>query len=107
MAHRHGYVPLASLFVDRVPERLYPTVRETVQAGTGLHNTHAFSYYELLTYDFGRGEPSDADLASRFDVLSRGKIVASAGHQEVGPDELLNFYRQAVSNGKNRKNGVG
>ena len=37
-----------------------------------------------------------ADLASRFDVLSRGKIVASGTREEVGGDNLLRFYRQAV-----------
>ncbi|RMF43083.1 MAG: ATP-binding cassette domain-containing protein, partial [Anaerolineae bacterium] len=36
------------------------------------------------------------DLASRFDVLSGGRIVASASRQEVAPDALLGFYRQAV-----------
>jgi heme exporter protein A len=37
-----------------------------------------------------------ADLASRFDVLSRGAIIASAGRVEIGPNELLKFYRQAL-----------
>ena len=37
-----------------------------------------------------------ADLASRFDVLSRGKIVASGAREEIGPDNLLRFYRQAL-----------
>lgn len=37
-----------------------------------------------------------ADLASRFDVLSRGVIVASAGRTQIGPDELLAYYRQAL-----------
>jgi heme exporter protein A len=38
-----------------------------------------------------------ADLASRFDVLSRGQIVASAGRGEMEPDELLRFYREAIN----------
>jgi heme exporter protein A len=37
-----------------------------------------------------------ADLASRFDVLSRGAIIASGGRAEIGPNELLKFYRQAL-----------
>lgn len=37
-----------------------------------------------------------ADLASRFDVLSRGTIVASGTREEIDPDNLLRFYRQAV-----------
>jgi len=37
------------------------------------------------------------DLASRFDVLSGGRIVASVPRSEIQPDALLGFYRQAVS----------
>ena len=36
------------------------------------------------------------DLASRFDVLSRGVMVASAGRADIGANNLLNFYRQAL-----------
>ncbi len=37
-----------------------------------------------------------ADLATRFDVLSRGKIIASARHEEIPTDGLLAFYRKAI-----------
>ncbi|MFN2145192.1 MAG: heme ABC exporter ATP-binding protein CcmA [Anaerolineales bacterium] len=37
-----------------------------------------------------------ADLCSRFDVLSRGKIIASASREEIPQDGLLAFYRQAI-----------
>jgi heme exporter protein A len=37
-----------------------------------------------------------ADLASRFDVLWRGKIVASARHAELDSGQLLTFYRRAI-----------
>lgn len=37
------------------------------------------------------------DLASRFDVLSRGVIVASARRDEMEPDHLLSFYKRAIS----------
>jgi heme exporter protein A len=37
-----------------------------------------------------------ADLATRFDVLSRGVIVASTQRSELGPDQLLAYYRQAL-----------
>jgi len=49
----------------------------------------------MTSHDLARA----ADLASRFDVLSRGVIVASAGRSEVPPDRLLSFYRQSI-NGK-------
>lgn len=37
-----------------------------------------------------------ADLATRFDVLSRGTIVASVKRSEIDPNQLLAFYRQAI-----------
>lgn len=37
-----------------------------------------------------------AELASRFDVISRGVIAASASREEVGPNNLLQFYREVV-----------
>ncbi len=47
----------------------------------------------MTSHDLARA----ADLASRFDVLSRGKIVASVHRDEMGTtDRLLAFYRQAV-----------
>ncbi len=38
-----------------------------------------------------------ADLASRFDVLSRGVIAASIQRTQMDPDNLLAFYRQAIA----------
>jgi len=37
-----------------------------------------------------------ADLASRFDVLSRGVILVSKQSAEIEPNALLAFYRQAL-----------
>ncbi len=38
-----------------------------------------------------------SDLASRFDVLSRGKIQASIQHKDLTQDGLLAFYRKALA----------
>ena len=46
----------------------------------------------MTSHDLAR----TADLASRFDVLSRGVIVASAFRSQVDPNALLSFYRQAL-----------
>lgn len=46
----------------------------------------------MTSHDLARA----AELASRFDVLSYGKITASARREEIGPDELLRFYRSAL-----------
>ncbi len=37
------------------------------------------------------------DLATRFDVLSRGTIVASIQRSEIEPEALLSFYKQAIA----------
>ncbi|MFM8322186.1 MAG: heme ABC exporter ATP-binding protein CcmA [Chloroflexota bacterium] len=47
----------------------------------------------MTSHDLARA----ADLASRFDVLSRGKIIASARRSEMEPDQLLGFYRRAIN----------
>ncbi len=47
----------------------------------------------MTSHDLARA----ADLASRFDVLSRGKIVASAHRSEMVADQLLGFYRRAIN----------
>jgi heme exporter protein A len=46
----------------------------------------------MTSHDLARA----ADLASRFDVLSRGVIIASVQRDQIDPDNLLAFYRQAV-----------
>jgi heme exporter protein A len=46
----------------------------------------------MTSHDLARVE----DLASRFDVLSRGVIAASASRQSLGKNNVLTFYRQAL-----------
>ncbi len=47
----------------------------------------------LASHDLARVE----DLASRFDVLSRGVISASISRNGLGKNNLLDFYRQALA----------
>jgi heme exporter protein A len=46
----------------------------------------------MTSHDLAR----TADLASRFDVLSRGAIVASVQSDEIKTNQILGFYRDAV-----------
>ena len=46
----------------------------------------------MTSHDLARA----ADLASRFDVLSRGVIAASVQRADIDPNQLLAFYRQAT-----------
>lgn len=46
----------------------------------------------MTSHDLARS----ADLASRFDILSRGAIAASVRRNEINPNDLLAFYRRAI-----------
>lgn len=46
----------------------------------------------MTSHDLARAE----DLATRFDILSRGVIVASAKHEDLKNTNLLAFYKQAL-----------
>ncbi len=48
----------------------------------------------MTSHDLARAE----DLATRFDILSRGVIAASAAPRDLGKRNLLTFYRQALAN---------
>ncbi len=49
----------------------------------------------MTSHDLARA----ADLATRFDVLSRGVIAASVQRSEIDPNDLLAFYRQMIREG--------
>ena len=60
-----------------------------------LHEVAARGRTVVMTsHDLARA----ADLASRYDILSKGKIVASVHRGEIEPDELLAFYRTSLTN---------
>jgi heme exporter protein A len=46
----------------------------------------------MTSHDLARTE----ELATRFDILSRGVISASAQRKDLGRKNLLDFYRQAI-----------
>ena len=47
----------------------------------------------MTSHDLARAE----ELATRFDVLSRGVIVSSAARGSLGNNNLLTFYKQALA----------
>jgi heme exporter protein A len=47
----------------------------------------------MTSHDLARAE----DLATRFDILSRGVIAASSTREELGNSNLLTFYKQALA----------
>jgi heme exporter protein A len=46
----------------------------------------------MTSHDLARS----GDLASRFDILSRGMIAASIQRSDIDPNQLLAFYRQTI-----------
>jgi heme exporter protein A len=59
-----------------------------------LRNVAALGRTVVMTsHDLARAE----DLASRFDVLSRGVITASASREDLTRTNLLAFYKQALA----------
>ncbi len=66
IASRYGYKPMPSLFIRNVPERLFPKIRAGIQSGEIHYNSHALDYYQLLIYNFGKGECSQEELESNF-----------------------------------------
>lgn len=46
----------------------------------------------MTSHDLARAE----DLATRFDILSRGVITASATHKQLKKTNLLTFYKEAL-----------
>ncbi len=47
----------------------------------------------MTSHDLARAE----ELATRFDILSRGVIAASATHKQLKKSNLLSFYKQALA----------
>lgn len=47
----------------------------------------------MTSHDLVRAE----DLGTRFDILSRGVIAASATREEIGRTNLLSFYKEALA----------
>jgi ABC-type multidrug transport system ATPase subunit len=47
----------------------------------------------MTSHDLARAE----DLATRFDILSRGVIAASASPADLSNTNLLAFYKQALA----------
>jgi heme exporter protein A len=47
----------------------------------------------MTSHDLARAE----DLATRFDILSRGVIAATAAHKELQNSNLLTFYKEALA----------
>jgi heme exporter protein A len=47
----------------------------------------------MTSHDLARAE----DLATRFDILSRGVITASSNRADLGSGNLLSFYKEALA----------
>lgn len=66
LCKKYGYKPLPSLFLKDVPSKLFPKIKQDMVEKKAQYNTHALSYYKLLTFDFGKGELSSEKLEANF-----------------------------------------
>lgn len=62
----HGYKPLVGLFLDNVPKKLYPKIKEDITSGKVEYCTHAFGYYNLLYQKYGDRQFSNQELEKNF-----------------------------------------
>ncbi len=53
----------------------------------------------MTSHDLVRTE----DMASRFDVLSKGKVIASRRKEDISKNGLLTFYRDAIEKAKSEE----
>jgi len=56
----------------------------------------------MTSHDLARA----AELATRFDVLANGIILQSVTREQVGPDNLLSFYRNALAEAQSVRSTV-
>ncbi len=47
----------------------------------------------MITHDLAHG----LNLGDRIAILSRGKIVAEVGREQMSPGEFLNFYAEVTT----------
>lgn len=66
VANKHNFIPLISVFLKRVPERLFPKIKAGIESKHVQFSTHALDYYTLLAFNFGKGECSFEELEQRF-----------------------------------------
>ncbi len=67
--NRHGHRPLVSCLLDNIPDAVVPLMQTKHASGEADWDAHAFSYYDLIPFDFGVGERTDADLRERFERI--------------------------------------
>lgn len=67
--NRHGHRPLVSCLLDSIPDEVVPVMQTKHASGEADWDAHAFSYYDLIPFNFGIGERTDADLRERFERI--------------------------------------
>jgi hypothetical protein len=85
--NRHGHHPLISCLLDSIPDEVVPFMQAKHASGEADWDAHAFSYYDLIPFDFGIGERSDADLRARFE-----RIDAWYAQREIQPPATAYFH---------------
>lgn len=67
ISHRYGYIPLAGVFINELGREHESILREKVNSGEILLNTHGGTgYYQRFSYNFGVGEYSIDQLERNY-----------------------------------------
>jgi len=82
---KYGYIPSIACFWDRLSQRGLKILRKKHDQGLARFQTHAFSYYDLMYFDFGKGEYPEEKLRKQFEredeVMSRhGLTLPTTAH---------------------------
>jgi hypothetical protein len=64
--NQRGYHPLISCFINNVPPRIFPFMKQKYREQFVDWDAHALDYYHLIPYKFGIGEYSKPELDAIF-----------------------------------------
>jgi len=75
---KYGFIPSIACFLDKISDEHWGKLKKYQEQGIITILSHAFSYYDLLYFNFGVGEHSETELVDKFrreeDIFSRQKI---------------------------------
>lgn len=79
---KHGYIPMPSLLLKNVPEKLFPKIKKGLLSKKVVYNSHALDYYTLLYYHYGKGELTKDELDNIFGYEDNwwGRVGATPGN---------------------------
>ena len=93
---KYGLVPSIACFLDKISDKHWKKLKKYQEQGIIKILSHAFSYYDLLYFNFGIGECSETELTGKLrreeNIFSRQKLkpgkIAHVHCNELGINAL-------------------